>query len=150
MPETHGTVEAIRQWEEHCKDLVKLGMAVLVHDSTKNIKPQFEESKEDSLDYVVVYHILVGSGINQQRVEWRFHYDERPGAESHLRIKKEGLKTFLHSKTVSSVVQKLSMEVSVNNGFDFEKLKEIMEEAVKIVAERKQKKLKQDTEIFNG
>jgi hypothetical protein len=140
MAETHGTVEAIRQWEEYPKSLVNLGMAELVHDSTKNIKPQFEKSKEDSLDYVRIYHVFVGSGINLKRVVWRFHFDERPGAESHLRLTKQGLKTILKSMTVNSLLQKYNIEVSENNGFNFEQFNEVMKEAVKIIVEREKKK----------
>jgi len=146
MPETKGTVEAIEQWEEYPKNLAQLGMAELVHDSTKNITPLFDEAKEDSLDYVRVYHVFVGAGINKLRVIWRFHFDRRPGAKSSLRISGQGMKAIFHSMTVMSLVQKLNMKITGNNGCDFEKLQTIMEEALVILEERKKKK----QEIFLG
>jgi hypothetical protein len=150
MPETHGTIEAIEQWEEHCRNLVRLGIAELVHDSSKNIKPQFHNPDGDIVDYVRVYHVLVGSGINSKAVAWRFHYDKRPGAESHLRITERGLKRIWGSWSVNSAAQRLNKEVSTDNGCDMEKLKEIMDEAIKIVAERKRKTLTEDKAIFSG
>jgi len=153
MPETKGTVDAIEQWEAYPKELVKLGMAELVHDSTKNIDPLFEQSDEDSLDYVRTYHLFVGSGINMLRVEWRFHYDKRPGAKSSLRIRKKGLRALLGSMTVMNVINKLNIEITGNNGYDIDKLKLIMEEAVKIVEARKLKnkdELFPKKEVFNG
>ena len=148
MPETKGTVDAIEQWEAHPKELVRLGLAELVHDSTRNIDPLFEQSDEDSLDYVRTYHIFVGSGINMLRVEWRFHYDKRPGAKSSLRIRKKGLQALLGSMTIMSLINKLNIEIAGNNGYDFDKLKLIMEEAVKLAEARKKKKQKQ--EVLDG
>lgn len=153
MPETKGTVDAIEQWEAYPKGLVKLGMAELVHDSVKNIDPSFKQSDEDSLDYVRTYHVFVGSGINLLRVEWRFHYDKRPGAKSSLRIRKKGLQALLGSMTVMSVMNKLNLGLSDSNEYDFNKLRLIMEEAVKIVEARKLKskdELFLEKEVFNG
>lgn len=148
MPEINGTIEAIEQWEEYPKGLAQLGMAELMKDTTKNPEPLFEKAQEDSLDYVRVWHVFVGSGINRLRVTWRFHYDERPGAESSLRISKDGLRAIRGSMTVMSLVNKLNIELSGNNGFDFEKLKLIMQEALVILEDRKKKKDKK--EVFDG
>lgn len=146
MPETKGTVEAIEQWEEYPKNLVRLGMAELVDEPTKDDELLLDQSNYGSLDYVRRYHVFVGSGINQLRVEWRFHFDKRPGAKSSLKISGQGMKAIFHSMTVMSLVQKLNVEVAGNNGYDFEKLKTIMEEALKIIEARKKKK----KEIFVG
>lgn len=146
MPETKGTVEAIEQWEEYPKNLVRLGMAELISGSAKDDDLLLDQSKYGSLDYVRTYHIFVGSGINQLRVEWRFHFDKRPGAKSSLRISGQGMKAIFHSMTVMSLVQKLNIEVAGNNGYDFEKLKTIMEEALKIIEARKTKA----KEVFLG
>lgn len=149
MPETKGTLEAIEQWEEYPKELVKLGMAELVYDSAKERSPMFDvEATEESLEVVRAYHILVGSGINMLRVEWRFHYDKRPGAKSSLRVRKKGLKALLGSMTVNSVIQKLNLQIAGDNGYDFDKLKLIMEEAIKLVEDKK--KQEQEQEIFDG
>jgi hypothetical protein len=155
MPEPKGTIETIESWEQIPKALAEVGMAELVHDSTKNVKPIFGESQEDSLDYVRVWHVFVGSGDNFRRVRWRFHYDKRPGAKSSLRMTDEGIKAISNSMTVMGVVQKLNMDISGNNGeYDFEKLKDILEEAVKIVKARKKKKTEEglftEKEVFDG
>ncbi len=151
MPETKGTVEAIGQWEEYPKNLVKLGMGELVEDSNKEFVPKFDvQEKEDSLDYVRVYHIFVGSGLGQVRVVWRFHYDKRPGAKSSLRISGRGMRVIFHSMTVMSLVQKLNIAITGNNGYDFEKLQVIMEEALKIIEARKKKKKEQEKKVFIG
>lgn len=149
MPEINGTVEAIEQWEEYPKGLAQLGVAELVHDTTKDKEPLFEKAQEDILDYVRVYHVFVGSGINMLRVAWRFHFDKRPGAESSLRITKKGLQAMRGSMTVMSLVNKLNIEISGNNGFDFEKLKLIMQEALVILEDRKKKENKKE-EVLDG
>ena len=149
MPETKGTVEAIGQWEEYPKNLAKLGMAELVEDSNKEFIPKFDvQEKEDSLDYVRVYHIFVGSGLGQVRVVWRFHYDKRPGAKSSLRISGRGMRAIFHSMTVMSLVQKLNIAITGNNEYDFEKLQTVMEEAIKIADARKKKKLENEKKMF--
>jgi len=135
MPETKGTVEAIEKWEAIPQRLVNLGMAELVKDSTKNVEPLFEQATEDSLDYSRVYQIFVGSGNNLRKVNWRFHYDKRPGKKSSLTLSEEGLAAILNSMSVVNVLDNLNIKM---NGLNLEQLQDVMEEAVALVEAKKQ------------
>ena len=136
MPETKGTVEAIEKWEVIPRRLVALGMAELVKDSTKNVEPLFEQATDDSLDYSRVHQIFVGTGHNLQRVNWRFHYDKRPGKKSSLTLSEKGLSAILNSMSVVNALESLNIEM---DGLNLEEIQEIMEQAVVLVEAKKQK-----------
>ena len=129
MPETEGTKGTIESWEDNfCKPLEALGLAKLVKDG----------SGKGSADYVKVYNIFVGAGLGVLPIAWRFHYDERPGAKSHLRISDFGMETIYKSLTVAGALRKLNMKVSNGDKYDIEKLRDVMAEALVIVEKRKQ------------
>ncbi len=153
MPEQEGTITAIQCWEKICQSLVKLDMAELFYDGSKFVSPSTNES---SSDFIKIYHLFVGSGKGMKRVVWRFHYDERPGIKSHLRYSDESVGVLLKSMTIVNVLQKLNVALGNNEHLDSDKLLEVMNEALVILAARKKKKLKQeagllpDKEIFIG
>ena len=131
MSENLVSLNTIRQWDALCQAFVNLGLAELIKDG----------SNQGSADYVKVYNIFVGSGFMRQKVCWRLHFDERIGADSHLRVTEEGMEVFKKSITVLAVLRKLNMKLSNGNNYDIEKLRKVMEEALKIVEARKKGEL---------
>lgn len=130
MPEISGNISAIKDWEMICNGLVNLGMAEVIKDG----------SNCGSADYVKVYNVFVGSGLDFKRVCWRFHYDERPGAESSLRISSTGMDALHKSMTVMGVLRNLNMKLANADKYDMDKLRTVMEEAITIVEKRKKGK----------
>lgn len=133
MPEITGAVNAIKDWENICQGLVSLGMAELIKDG----QGIGIDGHGDSKDYVKVYNIFIGSGLDFKRVAWRFHYDERPNAKSSFRVSDIGMEAMLKSITVMGVLRKLNMKISNGDRYDIEKLREVMKEALNIVENRK-------------
>jgi hypothetical protein len=131
MPENKVTLNGIKQWDSVCQSYVNLGLAELIKDT----------SKSGSADYVKVYNVFIGSGLDFKRVCWRLHFDERFGAESHLRVSDYGMEVMLKSITLMVALRKLNMKLSNNGKYDFEKLRKVMEEALVIVENRKNKEV---------
>lgn len=131
MPENKVTLNGIKQWDDVCKSYVNLGLAELIKDT----------SNSGSADYVKVYNVFVGPELDLKKVCWRLHFDERPGAESHLRVSDYGMEVMLKSITLMVALRKLNMKLSNGDKYDFEKLRKVMEEALVIVEKRNSKEV---------
>jgi len=140
MPKIKGTIETIKDWEKHPKALMKMGMAQLVYETGG--KPLFDaQAGEGSASYIAVYHVFVGSGANRKRVKWIFRFDSRVGEKSSLEMSQAGWQAMLHSMTLMGVMENLNIGFAGEDGFNPEKFKLVMEEAVRIVAEKKLEKV---------
>jgi len=135
--ESKATSAAIKKWESIPQELVRLGMAKLIVNINKQGNGVFPGMEGKNLVSARVYQIFIGKGslVDLQKVRWRFHYDERPGAKSSFKIDDRGLFLILNSMTLTNVFMKMT---GINTS-DPDKLLPVMEEALTLLKETKGK-----------